>query len=447
MGVVMSAQDGVSEFRDDDDGYLEWLAGHAGGFVVNILRSHNATGARVHRAVCGAIGSRPARGGTLTEGAYSKVCSDDLGALADWAQGTVGKSIKECGTCKPANATVPAGRRLQARKAVGTAMANGRFEVQRLTGNSAGVLAFADDYVRFENLPHWQQQVRAVIRSYCGQLRPSPEQVLHAEFFGAKHPNADVENLVLYYIDSFKAAGRNGIRFEHGEVTPQAPGGGDAAYRYCYSYSLSARDGAFKHWGRGDTLASFDWTSLGAFSGDKKLAQVWLALSRGGIKVSKHAAPETPFGVRVEVRPPTGRMPVWGGLVKGIFDGVICALQTHTEPSIPPEVPARLAKHLAAQAGEGDLAEEIEMFLRDPGRAVLGGVPRLVSPYRAGVKWDPSDHFCVAGELLAAQPEEGARHWSIRGEVFELFRPSGDSAHSAQPAPPAPAPRSVLVQV
>lgn len=43
------------------------------------------------------------------------------------------------------------------------------------------------------------------IRSRCGQLEPSAGQVLHATFFGAKRPNADVENVALYYIDSFRS--------------------------------------------------------------------------------------------------------------------------------------------------------------------------------------------------------------------------------------------------
>ena len=41
----------------------------------------------------------------------------------------------------------------------------------------------------------------------------SPRAARLATFFGAKLANADVENLALYYIDSFKVAGRNGIRF------------------------------------------------------------------------------------------------------------------------------------------------------------------------------------------------------------------------------------------
>lgn len=51
---------------------------------------------------------------------------------------------------------------------------------------------------------------------------------------------------------------------------------------------------------------------------------------------------------------------------------------------------------------------------------MLGAVNKLVSPYRAGVKWDPSDHRCVAGELLAAEPIDD--RWSIKGDIVELAR-------------------------
>jgi hypothetical protein len=101
-------------------------------------------------------------------------------------------------------------------------------------------------------------------------------------------------------------------------------------------------------------------------------------------------------------------------LVKGIFDGVICAFQAHTDPAILPEVAARLATLLPADPAD------IEKRLLDRRRAVLGAVPRLVSPYQAGVKWDPSDHLCVAGELLGTEPVDD--RWAISGEIFELSR-------------------------
>ena len=37
-----------------------------------------------------------------------------------------------------------------------------------------------------------------------------------------------------------------------------------------------------------------------------------------------------------------------------------------------------------------------------------------------GPDGDPADHLCVAGELLAAEPEDG--RWAIRGEIVELSR-------------------------
>jgi hypothetical protein len=120
--------------------------------------------------------------------------------------------------------------------------------------------------------------------------------------------------------------------------------------------------------------------------------------------------------VKVQLRPPHRRATrVNSDLVKAVFDGVVCALQAHTDRAVLPEVAARLATVLPADP------VEIEELLLDQRRAVLGVVPRLVSPYRrAGVKWDPADHLCVAGELLPAEPVGESR--AIKGEVVELSR-------------------------
>jgi uncharacterized protein YggE len=410
-----NADPDVGEFRDDDAGYLAWLAAHPDGYVINILRSHSATDARVHHAGCWTISGENPSGKTWT-GPYVKVCAEQLAELDQWAINQAGEPIARCGTCRPASDAVPPSSIKQTEQAVTAAVPEGRCEIHGPAADSAVVEAWADHYIRFEHRPPWQEQLRDEIRSRCRQLEPSAGQVLHATFFGAKHPNADVENVLLYYIDSFRVAGRNGIRFEHGIGVPTAPDG--AEYRFCYRYALAPRSGTFTQWRQGRTLASFDWTDLGAFGGEKKLAQVWLALKRAQVRdqvdIGELAAPETPFAVRVQVRAPRGSHPVWGGLVKGTFDGVICALQAHTDTAVLPEVVARLAKDLPADPGE------IEEHLLHQCRAVLGAVHRLVSPYGAGVKWDPSDHLCVAGELLAAEPVDD--RWAITGEIFELSR-------------------------
>ena len=54
----------VREFRDNDAGYLTWLAAHPDGHVINIARSHKTTEARIHRAVCRTIRGEKPRGGT-----------------------------------------------------------------------------------------------------------------------------------------------------------------------------------------------------------------------------------------------------------------------------------------------------------------------------------------------------------------------------------------------
>lgn len=410
--VVEDKAMSAREFRDDDAGYLSWLDTHPNGYVINIPRSHNATEARVHHADCRTISGQNPCGSAWT-GPYVKVCAEHLAELEQWVIAQVGQPIPRCGTCQPARHAVRPISTKGTERAVARPAFEGRCEVHGPVPGSAVVEAWADDYIRFERLPAWQKHLRTEIRTRCRQLEPSAGQVLHATFFGAKRPNADVENLALYNIDTFATAGGNGIRFELGAAVPPAPDG--AEYPFCYRYALAPRSGAFADWQQGRTLASFDWTDLGAFAGEKKPAQVWLALNRGPADVVEPAsAPETPFAVRVQARPPHGRQPLLGNLVKGIFDGVICAFQAHTDTAVLPDVVARIATGLPADP------VEIEEHLLDQRRAVLGVVQRLVYPYRADVKWDPADHLCVAGELLPAEPV--GRRWAIKGELVELSR-------------------------
>lgn len=94
---------GVTEFRDDDEGYLAWLAGHPGGYVINILRGLTPGTARVHRAHCRTITGTPPRGGPWT-GPYIKVCANELDDLDRWAAQYANKGIARCGICEPTDA-------------------------------------------------------------------------------------------------------------------------------------------------------------------------------------------------------------------------------------------------------------------------------------------------------------------------------------------------------
>jgi hypothetical protein len=91
---------GVEVFRDDDDGYLAWVASHPMGFVVNIQRSGNASDARLHHATCRTVSGVNPRRGPWT-GAYVKACSADLASLDAWTLERIGSPITRCGACQP----------------------------------------------------------------------------------------------------------------------------------------------------------------------------------------------------------------------------------------------------------------------------------------------------------------------------------------------------------
>lgn len=288
------------------------------------------------------------------------------------------------------------------------------------------VEAWAAEYVRHQPKDGrlWQKKLTTAITNRCGDLRPEKGQVLHATFFGARDDNADVENLVLYNVGSFGQAGGNGIRFEHGVGIPPAPSG--AWHPYCYRYRLAEQSQGFSDWRVGLPLARFDWTDLGELAGDKLLAPVWLALARAHERgkaetFPAHFTPGTVFAVRLRIRPPHEHQRVLGNMVKGIIDGVVSALHSHTDMTVLPRVIPSLTQTIAKASPALDAASaDIERHIREHGRDVLGPVPLLVRPSASGgVIWDPDDHLCVAGELIRADPPSG-RHWAIKGDVVRL---------------------------
>jgi Crp-like helix-turn-helix protein len=99
--VVEDKAMSAREFRDDDVGYLAWLATHADGYVLNIARSQRTTEARVHHAGCRTINGQDPRGSSLT-GLYVKVCTEQLAELERWATDHVDTPIPPCRACHPA---------------------------------------------------------------------------------------------------------------------------------------------------------------------------------------------------------------------------------------------------------------------------------------------------------------------------------------------------------
>ena len=86
--------DDPREFRNDDEGYRDWLRTHRGGWVIN--KGAPSDGLKLHRAICDTIRTRAAH----TSGGYVKVCSTDRTALVAYARRTAEPSI-ECPSCDP----------------------------------------------------------------------------------------------------------------------------------------------------------------------------------------------------------------------------------------------------------------------------------------------------------------------------------------------------------
>jgi hypothetical protein len=100
MLQVIRANPGIRVFVDDDEGYLLWLHAHPTGLVVNARKRIDPTYLILHKASCGTINGKPARGDCWTTGNFVKACSTDLDPLAVWARRTHGGPLTSCGLCR-----------------------------------------------------------------------------------------------------------------------------------------------------------------------------------------------------------------------------------------------------------------------------------------------------------------------------------------------------------
>jgi hypothetical protein len=97
------------EYRDNDDGYREWLSKNPGGYVINIQRSHNTADAHFHDADCTALTDQLDLDVKLTD-QYVKVCGKTLTEVEEWAAKHVGESIPPCGRCRDFSGSGGGGR-------------------------------------------------------------------------------------------------------------------------------------------------------------------------------------------------------------------------------------------------------------------------------------------------------------------------------------------------
>jgi hypothetical protein len=90
----------VTEFHNDDRGYLTWVRQNPEGFLVNCNASPTPNYVIAHRATCHMISGVPANGTTFTV-LYKKICGNTLTELDAWAKREVNIRPHRCGICEP----------------------------------------------------------------------------------------------------------------------------------------------------------------------------------------------------------------------------------------------------------------------------------------------------------------------------------------------------------
>lgn len=88
-------------FVDNDTGYVDWLARHPRGLVVNADRHPKPGYLVLHKATCPRISRTSRPYGAWTHRSYIKACSEQIADLEKWARDEAGGTLQPCGHCHP----------------------------------------------------------------------------------------------------------------------------------------------------------------------------------------------------------------------------------------------------------------------------------------------------------------------------------------------------------
>jgi hypothetical protein len=406
----------VVEFRKRDENYLAWVAVNPDGFVLN-TGPQGGGNPRLHRATCATITTIA----PFTSGSFIKVCSASASELDQWALSRRGAPPRRCGICLPPGK----GQARETRSDVaGSKASPERSRVAesprwRADGPRTGlseVLLWTDRYIPFERLTPHELSARQDLRKRLRLLRAEAGEILEASYAGPKPANADVENLVLYNIDTahgtFRSAARYGVRFEMAAEhrSGRVPSGSEC----CYRYRLISPVSELGSWYTLRRLAHFDDVELGRFRGPKQLEQTWLAIHCDqNVVTDGSVSADTPFAVMLALAHPRPAAHVAGPeLVKALIDGTVAAFQGHDDQTSLSEISRRIAGNV------NQPPSAVAAMLANRERAVLGRVDKLAFTRGSGVQWNPGDHACMAGQIISEPTDKDS--WSLSGQVYEL---------------------------
>lgn len=90
----------MTEFKDDDVAYTNWLAENPNGYVLNTYRKPSPGYLILHRATCKSISRLADPPVRWTTSDFLKVCATDISEIEDYCR-KVGGSPQPCGQCRP----------------------------------------------------------------------------------------------------------------------------------------------------------------------------------------------------------------------------------------------------------------------------------------------------------------------------------------------------------
>jgi hypothetical protein len=293
---------------------------------------------------------------------------------------------------------------------------NGTYEFEGPDDRDHTIQFWTDRYLPFERLDDTHLGARAELRKRLRSLIANPHQILAAAFSGPRPANSDVENVLLYNIDTggrcFAASAINGVRFEL--ASPRRPSErAKRAFACLYEYRLINPGDESRNWKHDRELAAFNNISLGKFPSGKRLAQVWFALrTSAGRTTSGSTRPGESYGVYLALGvPATASCRVAPELVKPLIDGTVSAFQFDAAGQ-PDEVAARIGESL------GQSPSTVRKLLVSEEMAALGPANPLVRLFGKGVQWNPSDHLCVFGQIVLGVSQ--GTDYTLPGRVVAL---------------------------
>ena len=254
-------------------------------------------------------------------------------------------------------------------------------------------------YIAFDPKSNVDIEARSRLRTGVRRLRAEAGELLYARFDGRMPANADVENVLLYNVDSgggcFAAAMSHGVCFErHPDIASPRPAR--------YSYRLQPASDDFSWWIPLRPLAMLPHVDLGGST--PSISPIWWS-GRTGFEIADGVdVADAPLVVHLSVSGPVDALRP--GQLKVLIDGLVSALHYHSDRVTLPTVAERVA------AGLGLEPSEVAAALTDRGRAPLGG-RRLLQTRAYGVQWTPDDHLCVAGHIRF----ERNPTWTMTGTV------------------------------